>query len=668
MDPKQINRAYSTMVIKAVDDDKREITGIASTPGTDRMDDIVEPSGAEFNLPIPLLWQHRHGEPIGQVVRAKVTEKGIEIVARLVAPTTDMPAQLSARLQEAWHSIKTGLVRGLSIGFNPKEYSFMENGGVHFLRWDWHELSTVTIPANADATITSIKSFDEKQRASLGKNPVSVVRTVKTTGASVIKTTTKSTKPPEGDQMKTTAEQIAEFEETRKTKAAEMEAIMNKSAEDGSTLDAEQSEAYDTLESEVASIDKHLVRLANLQKAQSANAKPVFDDIRDRGNIGELKGLPVKAKNTQKLEPGIAFARAAKCLALGHLEHRDAIQIAKSLYDGQDSVIAATMRLVTKAAVPAATTASSTWAGALVGDEGSVFADFVEYLRPQTILGRFGQGGVPNLRRVPFRVPLIGQTSGGDGYWVGEGQAKPLTKFDFARTTLEPLKVANIAVATMEVIRDSSPAADGIIRDQLAAALRERLDIDFIDPDKVADPGISPASILNGVAGIPSSGNAADDVRTDIRAIFGAFIAANNAPTAGVWIMSATTALALSLMQNPLGQAEFPGIGMTGGTLFGLPVIVSEYVPTDSSGSIAALVNASDIYLGDEGGIDVSMSTEASLQMDNDPDNPATASTVLVSLWQRNLIGFRAERSINWARRRPSAVAYLTEVNWGAGA
>ncbi|MNE19564.1 Phage capsid family protein [compost metagenome] len=119
-------------------------------------------------------------------------------------------------------------------------------------------------------------------------------------------------------------------------------------------------------------------------------------------------------------------------------------------------------------------------------------------------------------------------------------------------------------------------------------------------------------------------------------------------------------------MQNPLGQTEFPGISMNGGVLFGLPVIVSEYVPSDSGGSLVALVNASDIYEADEGGIDLSMSTEASLQMDNAPDNPTTASTVLVSLWQRNLVGFRAERTINWARRRDSAVAWLDNVNWGA--
>lgn len=462
------------------------------------------------------------------------------------------------------------------------------------------------------------------------------------------------------------AKQIADLQATRKAKAAEMTELADKAAEQERTFDTGEQEQFDTLKSEIVTIDKSISNLRDLEALEAEDAetaKPVDDTAKRKSSVSTVRA-PAQAKNTQKLEPGIAFARAAKCLALGHLEHRDSVQIAKSLYGDNENIVKATQRLVTKAAVDPATTTDESWAGALVGAEGGVFADFVEYLRPQTLLGRFGQGGIPGLRRVPFRVPLVGQTSGGDGYWVGEGQAKPLTKFDFSRTTLEPLKVANIAVATMEVVRDSSPSADIIIRDQLAAALRERLDIDFIDPAKAAVAGVSPASILNGVTGIASTGSDAEGVRNDIRTLFASFIAANNAPTSGVFIMQATTALALSLMQNPLGQTEFPNVGMSGGTLFGLPVIVSEYVPA----GIVALVNASDIYLGDEGGIDISMSTEASLQMDDAPDNPTTATTVLVSLWQRNLVGFRAERAINWARRRDSAVAYLTGVEWGVPA
>lgn len=659
-----MNRAYSLMTLKAVDETQRILTGIASTPAPDRADDIMVPGGAKFTLPMPFLWQHEHDEPIGHVIDAKVTPAGIAVTVQIASVPED--GKLKERLDEAWQSIKAGLVKGLSIGFRGIETAQIEGSwGIKFLQWDWYELSAVTIPCNVNASILSVKSADRKQLAALGKSVTPVVRLGKPAGASAVtKKLSVIPKPEEGLDMKTLSEQIAEFEATRVSKSADMSAIMDKAAEDGTTLDAEQSEAFDTLEAEVGAVDKHIARLKGMQKAQAQTAKPVTETTVKTLDIGT--GLQVRAKNTQKLEPGIAFARAAKCLALGHLEHRNATDIAKALYDGQDGIIAATERLVTKAAVAAGTTSQATWAAPLVGEETSAFADFVSFLRPTTILGRFGTNGIPSLRNVPFRTALIGQTSGGDGYWVGEGNAKPLTKFDFTRTTIEPLKVANIAVATMELIRDSNPSADGLIRDQLAAALRERLDIDFIDPAKGAVAGISPASILNGVAAIPSSGDTADDVRTDVRALFNQFIAANNAPTSGVWLMSSVTALALSMMVNPLGQSEFPGITMNGGTFQGLPVITSQYLPADSSGGIVALVNAGDIYLADEGGIDLSMSTEASLQMDNAPDNPSTASTVMVSLWQRNLVGFRAERTINFARRRTSAVSYLTGVSWGA--
>jgi hypothetical protein len=51
-------------------------------------------------------------------------------------------------------------------------------------------------------------------------------------------------------------------------------------------------------------------------------------------------------------------------------------------------------------------------------------------------------------------------------------------------------------------------------------------------------------------------------------------------------------------------------------------------------------------------------------------DNPTNATadgtaTSLVSLWQTNSVGFRCERILNWARRRTTAVAYLTDVAWG---
>lgn len=657
--------AYSQMEVKAVSEDARIITGIATTPTPDRMGDVVVSEGAVFKLPIPLLWQHDHDAPVGQVTKARVTADGIEVTAQLIKPTDDMPSQLVARLSEAWSSVKTGLVRGFSIGFRPIEYDPLKSGGLLFKKWEMFELSIVTIPANAEATITAIKRLDSEARAAFGTERPAEPGTVEKSPGVPGKVSLKQTKP-EKIHMKTYAEQIKETEAKLLSIKSDMGEIMKKSMDAGETLDADEADRYDSLESQYGQVEAHLTRLKKLAELDARTAKPVEKTTEPEGVTVKSNTVPVQVKNTQKLEPGVAFARAAKCMALGFLEHRDAVQIAKNLYGEREDIVATTQRLVTKAAVAPATTTGTTWAAPLINGETPI-GDFVEYLSPRTILGRFGNGGIPNLRRVPFRVPLVGQTSGGDGYWVGEGNAKPLTSFDFNKTQLDPLKVANIAVATMETVRDSSPSADILIRDSLVAALAARLDIDFVNPAKAAVAGVSPASITNGVAPITSSGTDADAIRADVRAVMAQFIASNNAPTSGVWIMSTLTALSLSLMVNALGTSEFPGLTMNGGNFMGLPVIVSEHLSSTSAGARVILVNASDIYVGDEGGVDLDMSTEASLQMDNAPASPPTATTVLVSLWQNNLIGFRAERTINWARRRPGSVAWLQGVNWGAG-
>ena len=477
--------------------------------------------------------------------------------------------------------------------------------------------------------------------------------------------------------MRTIAQQIEDLKTTRAAKLKAMQALTNKAADESRSLEDDEQTTLDEDSDAVDRIDADLVRLERLEK-QLSTARPVQRSARgDRPDPSDAsrRREPRVEIVPPKREKGIAFARYVKCIGLSAILVKQGIlesplTVAKRLYGERDPEIVQAHELrEQKAAVGAGTGATGNWAEALVGAETSMFADFIEFLRPQTILGRFGTNGIPSLRQVPFRVPLIGQTGGGRGYWVGNGAPKPLTSFDFERNTIEPRKVANIVVATMELIRDSSPSAEPILRDGLASALRERMDTDFINPDQSVgspEPG-APASITNGITAIASSGDTADHVRADVKAMIGAFIAANNPPTSGVWIMPATVALALSLMVNALGNAEFPGISMNGGTFFGMPVIVSEYVPTVTGGAFVFLVNASDIYFADEGDIAIDMSQEASLQMDDAPTNNSATPTAtsVVSLWQTNSVGFRAERTVNWERRRESAVAALDGVNWG---
>jgi hypothetical protein len=190
-----------------------------------------------------------------------------------------------------------------------------------------------------------------------------------------------------------------------------------------------------------------------------------------------------------------------------------------------------------------------------------------------------------------------------------------------------------------------------------------------VDPAEAGSANVQPASITNGLTALTSAGTSADNARTDIQNLLEQFILNNVNPTSLVLIMPNTLALALSIQVNSLGQPEFPGLTMNGGTLQGIPVITSQYAANASgAGNLVIAVNASDVFLADDGQVTVDMSTEASVQMSDAPTNDAATGTgqSLVSMWQTNSIALRAERQINWAKRRSSAVSYMDDVNWGS--
>jgi HK97 family phage major capsid protein len=458
------------------------------------------------------------------------------------------------------------------------------------------------------------------------------------------------------------AEQITAFETKRASLVGGMEAIMAKAAEAGATLDAAEKEEYDGFAADIEEVDDHLKRLRALEKATAAKATPVTAGTTTEGSDAR-GGVRIEVKGTN-LAKGTAFTRYAMALARSKGNLMQAAEIAKQWDDTPQ------VETVLKAAVAAGTTTDTNWAKPLVEYDNMV-GEFAELLRPATIIGR-----IPGLRRVPFNVKIPRQTGGSSVGWVGEGKPKPVSALAFDQLTLGMAKTAGIVVITDELARSSSPAAEGVVRDDLVAQTAQFLDSQFLDPAKAAVTNVSPASITNGVTPVTASGTDADAVRADVQNLMGKFITANLSLAGAVWIMTEMQALGLALMLNPLGQPEFPGLqinGNSGGTFMGLPVVLSENIPANAgtgdpvvgAGARIVLVKASEILLADDGQTMLDVSSEASLQMDSAPDAPATATTVLVSLWQHNMIGIRAERYINWAKRRSGAVQFIDSANYG---
>jgi HK97 family phage prohead protease len=522
-------RAHSLVVFKAIDDDARIIEGTASSPALDTDGDTLDPKGAEYSLPMPLLWQHRSDEPIGFVTAARVTDKGITIRAQIAKG-------VSTRIDEAWALIKGGLVRGLSVGAQLKEYSHKPTGGLTVTKWRWRELSAVTIPANQEASISLVKSADANALALLGtgaarhrSHTLPAVAGAKRTGT-----------------VMNIAEQLASVNAQMTESTDLLNPLMQKSI-DGDSLTPEEVTERETLTGKVTELSKQRDTLEALQKAMGGAAQPIAVK-----SVGLTPQPKVEVVNLAK---GVRFARVAMAIAAGKGSISDTMEYAKRWKGQTPEVFDTVKRMVTKAIEGTSVVGSPAWGGELVNPD-TAMTEFVELLMPETIIGK-----VNGFDQVPFNIPIITQTGGSTFDWVEEGDPKPVGELAFERDTMGYAKCAGIVVLTEELVRLST----------------------------------------------------------------------------------------ISLMTNALGQTPNGfNVTPTGGTLLGFPVIVSESV---DSGTIV-IFKPSEIFLADDGQVRIDASNQATLDM-------AGGSTPTFSLWQKNCIALRAERWINWKKKRAAVVAII---------
>ena len=464
----------------------------------------------------------------------------------------------------------------------------------------------------------------------------------------------------QGNQdMKPIKEQIASFEAKRAASAERMNALMNVAADAGRTFEDAETQEYDGLQGEIKQIDDHLVRLKTHEVQMAFTATPVAGAEPVAASAVRAGTSTITVKSN--VEKGIAFTRYVKALAMARGNLTGALAIAQNNKEWNDTT--PQVAKVLMAAVAGGDTTTAGWASELVYKQDLV-NDFIELLRPMTIIGK-----VPNLTRVPFNVRMGSQTSGSSSYWVGQGAPAPVSALGFSEVTLGIAKAAGLVVMTEELVRSSQPSAEVLVRNDLTKSISQFLDKQFIDPNYAPVTNVSPGSITYGLTGAQPSGTDAAAVRTDVQALFATYIAANLDPTGGVWIMTPSTALALSQMVTSLGVATFPTITMFGGTWFGLPVVTSMSAKVTASpddGNLIVLANAPEILLADDGDVTIDASREASLEMLTNPTNESAGGTptAMVSMFQTNSVAIRATRFINWKKRRTSAVAFIHNAKY----
>jgi HK97 family phage major capsid protein len=348
---------------------------------------------------------------------------------------------------------------------------------------------------------------------------------------------------------------------------------------------------------------------------------------------------PMFARPITAQPAAISLAKFAKVLFHGK-SRLDQIELAERLREMPQ--VAAAFAFHTKAPVAATSLADAPWASALgtSGITGEVFRLLMD-------LTAF-DGLSTVMPRVSFRVPIARELeTGAVGGWIAEGAGAPVVAFSWDALRLTPAKAGCIVVMTKESLR-MSVSTDITVRDSLLRTLGLMTDSLFLDP------GVTGSITAAVGVHVASTGVSAAQVTADL----GTMLDGITTPGRGLtWLMGRKTSAKLAAVLGAAG-ASLPT------RLYGLPVIASASMPTDSgspAGSLIVLVDAASVaFAADE--YSVELSDQATLQMDTAPTMkgaPTVTATAGVSLFQNDLVAYLQQRSMNWSARAGS-VAYLT--------
>ena len=279
------------------DDGGINIKGSASTNGLDRAGDIIETEawmkgGLENFKGNPIiLFNHDYNKPIGRATELEVTDKGLEISAKISKAAGDI-TQL----------VKDGVLGAFSVGFRCKDSEYMtETDGYKIKDAELFEVSVVSVPCNQGATFGLAKSFDSMddyrkyQKEILQANSTAAADAVKIEQPSEEKSSSTETdmseerKSPETSiDLEAFAKKVAEDTATKiamkqaEAKAAEEKAqqeAIQVEAEEKAVQEAKQEETRTIVEAGLTGAEKLMNDLEARVNEKNEDLKTVVDSL-----------------------------------------------------------------------------------------------------------------------------------------------------------------------------------------------------------------------------------------------------------------------------------------------------------------------------------------------------------------------------------------------------
>lgn len=402
---------------------------------------------------------------------------------------------------------------------------------------------------------------------------------------------------------------LAEIREARAAKVAEMRSLLA----DNKTLTADQQKAFDTMKAEVTGLEAQEARQAFLDDAERRSA-----------------GVPVD-KPTAKLESQVSVLRVLQAQVEGR--SLDGAEREYSQETERRTGRKAQGAFVPLAALEERATQTTTTASEIVPTDYRP-DQYIEPFRNALLARRLGVRVLSGLSG-NVSIPKFG--TGTTVGWVAEDSALSSSGMTFGSVGLTPKHAGGISEMGRQLIMQSSPSVEALIRSDLSFMLAKAIDTALI-----AGTGASnqPTGVLT-VSGTTSKSLATLDWDGVLAMVEAA--ALDNAPV-NSWLTHPQVATAL---RSTLKATGLPGYLMEGGRLADLPVSVTNQVPvktgTPSTGRLI-LGDWSQVLLGIWSEIDILVNPFA--------ETPYSKGNVLI----------RAMSTVDIANRHPEAFVIADDL------
>lgn len=165
---------HLSVEIKAVDEEGRRVTALASTASIDRDEEIILPDGWQldgFRKNPLFLWGHRHRTADPQDILGRVSSVSIEPAGLLA--TFEYDTDINQKAALVFDQVRKGTIKAYSVGFMPKSWVTKHSPKEHvdalpeaarkaldegrafvvYTAVELVEISQVPIPSNPDALV-----------------------------------------------------------------------------------------------------------------------------------------------------------------------------------------------------------------------------------------------------------------------------------------------------------------------------------------------------------------------------------------------------------------------------------------------------------------------------------------------------------------------------------